>query len=132
VLSAWCLGILNSHRKLFLSYAAPVMWSGAMICTLFAYGGRSNPPQLALSLAWGSVAGSALQFGVQIPVALRLARRLRLRLDFDSAHAREVARNFGPVFLSRGVVQISAYIDALLASLLPTGAVSGLMNAQLI
>src|SRR2546426_929482 len=59
VLSAWCLGILNSHRKLFLSYAAPVMWSGAMICTLFAYGGRSNPPQLALSLAWGSVACSA-------------------------------------------------------------------------
>src|SRR5271156_81582 len=29
--SAWCLGILNSHRKLFLSYAAPVMWSAAMI-----------------------------------------------------------------------------------------------------
>ena len=132
VLSAWCLGILNSHRKLFLSYAAPVMWSGAMICTLFAYGGRSNPPQLALTLAWGSVAGSALQFGIQIPVALRLARRLRFRLDFDSAQAREVARNFGPVFLSRGVVQISAYIDALLASLLPTGAVTGLMNAQLI
>src|SRR6266478_4566826 len=132
VLSAWCLGILNSHRKLFLSYAAPVMWSGAMICTLLAYGGRSSPSELALTLAWGSVVGSALQFGIQIPVALRLARRLRLRLDFDSAQAREVARNFGPVFLSRGVVQISAYIDALLASLLPTGAVTGLMNAQLI
>ncbi len=132
VLSAWCLGILNSHRKLFLSYAAPVMWSGAMICTLFLYGARSTPSRLAIVLAWGSVAGSALQFGVQLPVALRLARRLRLRLDFDSAHAREVARNFGPVFLSRGVVQISGYIDALLASLLPTGAVTGLMNAQLI
>jgi putative peptidoglycan lipid II flippase len=43
-----------------------------------------------------------------------------------------VFRNFGPVFISRGVVQISAYIDALLASLLPTGAVAGLANAQLI
>ena len=41
-------------------------------------------------------------------------------------------RNFAPVFISRGVVQISAYIDALLASLLPTGAVTGLINAQLI
>src|SRR6266567_3622010 len=40
VLSAWCLGILNSHRKLFLSYAAPVMWSGAMIGTLLVFGGR--------------------------------------------------------------------------------------------
>ncbi|HTZ60381.1 MAG TPA: lipid II flippase MurJ, partial [Acidobacteriaceae bacterium] len=25
VLSAWCLGILNSHRKFFLSYSAPVL-----------------------------------------------------------------------------------------------------------
>ena len=30
-------------------------------------------------------------------------------------------RNFVPVFVSRGVVQISAYVDALLASLLGTG-----------
>ena len=85
-----------------------------------------------MTLAWGSVAGSALQFGIQLPVVLRLARHLRLRLDFDSEHVRDVLRNFAPVFISRGVVQISAYIDALLASLLPTGAVTGLINAQLI
>src|SRR5579872_776589 len=132
VLSAWCLGILNSHRKLFLSYAAPVVWSGAMIATLLAFGGRSSLSQLALDLAWGSVLGSALQFGIQLPVVLRLARHLRLHLDLSSGHVREVARNFGPVFVSRGVVQISAYVDALLASLLPTGAVTGLMNAQII
>ena len=29
VISAWCLGILNSHRKFFLSYAAPVIWNVA-------------------------------------------------------------------------------------------------------
>ena len=43
---------------------------------------------------------------------------------------REVVRNFGPVFVSRGVVQISAYVDSLLASQLGTGAVTGLTNAQ--
>ena len=31
VFSAWCLGILNSHRKFFLSYTAPVIWNVAMI-----------------------------------------------------------------------------------------------------
>ena len=31
VCSAWCLGILNSHRKFFLSYTAPVVWNLAMI-----------------------------------------------------------------------------------------------------
>jgi putative peptidoglycan lipid II flippase len=132
VFSAWCLGILNSHRKLFLSYAAPVMWSAAMIATLVIFGGRGTLPELAMDLAWGSVLGSALQFGIQLPVVLKLAKHLRMRLDLDSGHVRTVIRNFAPVFVSRGVVQISAYIDALLASLLPTGAVTGLINAQLI
>ncbi|HRI65389.1 MAG TPA: lipid II flippase MurJ, partial [Polyangium sp.] len=27
VMSAWCLGILSSHRRFFLSYAAPVLWN---------------------------------------------------------------------------------------------------------
>jgi putative peptidoglycan lipid II flippase len=132
VLSAWCLGILNSHRKLFLSYSAPVAWNLVMIATLIAFGRRFDPSHLAIALAWGSVAGSALQFGVQFPVVLRLARRMRLRLDVSSAHVREIGTNFVPVFISRGVVQISAYVDAMLASLLPTGAVTGLINAQLI
>jgi putative peptidoglycan lipid II flippase len=82
-------------------------------------------------LAIGAVAGSALQMLVQLPSVLALVPGLRLRLEL-SEHVRATARNFLPVFVSRGVVQISAYIDALLASLLPTGAVTGLANAQLL
>src|SRR5262249_14099537 len=37
---------------------------------------------------------------------------------------------FLPVLMSRGVVQVSAYIDSLIASLLGTGAVAGLQNAS--
>lgn len=103
-----------------------------MIATLLVYGSRSTLTDLAVTLAWGSVAGSVLQFGIQVPVVLRLARGLYFHLDRNSTHVREVVKNFGPVFVSRGVVQISAYVDALLASLLPTGAVTGLMNAQII
>src|ERR1043166_2830164 len=33
VLSAWCLGVLNSHRRFFLSYTAPVVWNLAIIAT---------------------------------------------------------------------------------------------------
>ena len=64
--------------------------------------------------------GSALQFGVQVPVgAAPGAAVCGFSLDTQSAHVREVIRNFVPVFVSRGVVQISAYVDTLLASLLP-------------
>src|SRR4029079_1795749 len=79
-----------------------------------------------------SVVGSVLQFAVQLPVVLRVAPDLHFAIDAASAHVRLIARNFIPVFVSRGVVQLSAYIDSLLASLLGTGAVTGLANAQLL
>ena len=50
----------------------------------------------------------------------------------EHEHVRTVVRNFAPVFVSRGVVQLSAYIDTLIASWLPTGAVTGLSNATLL
>ncbi len=130
VFSAWCLGILNSHRRFFLSYTAPVLWNVAMIGTMILFGrGRAQYP-LAEMLAWGSVVGSALQVGVQLPVVLRLLRGLKIHLGYHLENVRTVVRNFFPVFVSRGVVQISAYVDALLASLLPTGAVAALAYAQ--
>jgi len=131
VCSAWCLGILNSHRKFFLSYTAPVLWNLAMIATLLAYR-RMDPERLIVTLAWGSVAGSGLQFLVQLPVVLRLARHIRVRLETQDPQVREVIRNFVPVFISRGVVQISAYIDVFLASYLPEIAVAGLTTAQIL
>jgi putative peptidoglycan lipid II flippase len=134
VLSAWCLGVLNSHRRFFLSYTAPVLWNLAIISTLLFFGRRSAGEdtlgRLAQYTAWGSVVGSALQFGVQLPTVLRLLHRLRLVLDTASAHVREVIRNFVPVFFSRGVVQISALVDAALSSLLGQGAQSALAYTQ--
>jgi putative peptidoglycan lipid II flippase len=130
VVSAWCLGILNSHRRFFLSYTAPVIWNFAMIGTMLWFGPSVSPDRLAVLLAWGSVAGSVLQFGVQLPSVLMLVKRLRPSLDTASQNVRTVMRNFVPVFISRGVVQVSAYVDSVLASLLPTGAVAALTNAQ--
>jgi putative peptidoglycan lipid II flippase len=140
VLSAWCLGVLNSHRRFFLSYTAPVIWNIAIIASLIWFGrGGGNLEAddlkqfqfgLAEWVAWGSVLGSFLQFGVQLPTVLRLIKRLRPTLDLKSKSVRTVIRNFFPVFFSRGVVQISAFVDALLASLLGTGAVAALTFAQ--
>src|SRR6478672_656498 len=53
VLSAWCLGILNSHRRFFLSYAAPVMWNVAMIATLLWGGRHHRGAELIVLLAFG-------------------------------------------------------------------------------
>jgi putative peptidoglycan lipid II flippase len=130
VMSAWCLGVLNSHRRFFLSYAAPVLWNVAMIVTLLWFGPTTAPERLVIVLAWGSVVGSALQFAVQLPTVIRVAPALSLTLRTQSEDVRAVIRNFGPAFLSRGVVQISAYVDTQFASLLPLGAMAALTNAQ--
>jgi putative peptidoglycan lipid II flippase len=132
VLSAWCLGVLNSHHRFLVSYAVGVVWNAAMIATLLLFGSGRELPPLAEILAWGSVVGSALMFLVQLPIVLTVAPHLRFALDTASDHVRTVVRNFGPVFISRGVVQLSGYIDTLIASLLPTGAVAALVNAQTI
>ncbi|MBZ5629249.1 MAG: murein biosynthesis integral membrane protein MurJ, partial [Acidobacteriia bacterium] len=130
VFSAWCLGILNSHRRFFLSYAAPIIWNAAIIAAFFWKGGQQAQSRLAVTVAWGSVVGSALQFLVQLPAVMRFLRPLQVPRRLGSEHVRTVVKNFFPVFVSRGVVQISAYIDALLASFLPTGAVAALSYAQ--
>jgi len=133
VLCAWCLGILNSHRRFFLSYAAPVLWNVAIIVGL-VLGGRAGIPQerLVEQVAWWTVGGSFLQFLVQAPVAVRALGRFRPSLDTTCAHVREVVRNFVPVFIGRGAVQISGYVDLNFASRLGTGAQSALGYAQAI
>lgn len=130
VVSAWCLGVLNSHREFLLSYTAPVAWNAAMIATLLRFGGRHDLDTLAVYLAWGSVAGSLLQFAVQAPRAWALTRHgLRHAL---TPPVRQVLRSFVPVLVSRGAVQLTGYIDTMIASLLPTGAVTALTNAQIL
>ncbi len=132
VFSAWCLGVLNSHRRFFLSYAAPVVWNAAMIGTMWGWGRHNAEFPLAQILAWGSVAGSALQVIVQLPVVLRLLKGLHLSLNYKTENVKTVVSNFIPVFVGRGVVQISAYVDTLLASWLPMGAVAALSYAQIL
>ncbi|HYY52334.1 MAG TPA: murein biosynthesis integral membrane protein MurJ [Myxococcales bacterium] len=134
VLSAFCIGVLNSHGRFFLSYAAPVVWSAAIIAALIL-GAHSGPPgdqaRIAVWAAWGAVAGGALQLLVQLPSVVRLVGKgARLSLGRGDADVAEVARNFFPVVAGRGVVQLSAYVDMLIASFMESGTVAAFGYAQ--
>jgi len=133
VLSAWCLGVLNSHGRFFLPYVAPVLWNAAQVAVLaVAAFGDWSPRGAAIALAWGLVAGGALQFGVQAVAVWRLAPDLRPSFGRGNAAVADVRRRFGPAVLGRGVLQLSGYLDLVLASLLVTGAVAGLLSAQML
>ncbi|MBQ90409.1 MAG: murein biosynthesis integral membrane protein MurJ [Acidimicrobiaceae bacterium] len=131
VLSAWCLGVLNSHRRFFLPYVAPVLWNGAQILVLLAaLFADWEAEGAARALAWGLVAGGLLQFGIQALAVRTLLPELRPSLDRKDPGVVEVRRRFVPAVLGRGVVQLSGYVDLVLASLLATGAVAALLSAQ--
>ncbi|MGQ0639420.1 MAG: murein biosynthesis integral membrane protein MurJ [Gemmatimonadaceae bacterium] len=132
VWSAWCLGVLNSHGRFFLSYAAPVVWNAAMIVALVVNGPGREVTSLAVLLAWASVVGSALVVALQLPSVLRLLRGVRATLGQASPHVRTVRRNFVPAVIGRGVVQLSAYVDIAIASLIASGAAAILGYAQLL
>ena len=133
VLSAWCLGILNSHRRFFLSYVAPVLWNVAQIaCAVGVAIAGASEEGIATALAWGVVVGGLLQLLVQLPTVRSLVPDLRLSLDRTSRHVKSVMRRFGTVVVGRGAVQLITYVDLFLASLLAVGAVSALSYAQVL
>jgi putative peptidoglycan lipid II flippase len=136
VLSAWSLGILNTHRRFFLPYVAPVAWNGAILAALVAGGwflGFDADALLRLT-AFGALAGGVLQFGLQLPAALRAAGGIRptfrLAVLRQVEGVREAVRTFVPVLLGRGVVNLSGLLDFTLAALLATGALAVMGYAQ--
>jgi putative peptidoglycan lipid II flippase len=130
VLSAWALGILNSHRRFFVPYFAPVLWNVAIIAALVAFNGRVDLDGLLMAAAWGALAGGFLQFGIQLPWVLRLDREIRINAGRGEPAFREAVRNAGPAIMGRGVVQLSTYVDMVLASLLAIGALARIRYAQ--
>ncbi len=133
VLSALCLGILNSHRNFFLPYVAPVIWNVAQIVMIAVAGFAGWSLNKGITaLAWGVLGGSALQLLVQLPTVRRLVGSTRFTLSRTSNAVRDVLRRFAPTLLGRGVVQISALIDGILASLLVTTAVSTIAYSQVL
>jgi putative peptidoglycan lipid II flippase len=141
VVSAWCLGVLNTHRRFFLPYAAPAVWNIAGIAALVAAGTWLVSPELpttvvltrlALALAWGTVVGSLLQVGIQLPACWRALGGLPIRWRPSTEGVRDVLVAWLPVVVGAGVTQISGLIDTLFGTLAGEGGASSLQYAQLL
>lgn len=130
VLSAWCLGVLNAHRRFLVSYAAPVIWNAAIIVAIIL--APRHLDALVTWTAWGSVAGALLQVVVQWPSVRRVAGAIRLRPWRGVDGVATVSRTFVPAVVSRGAAQIAGFIDLAIAGFLPGGAVAAMTNAQVL
>lgn len=132
IAGAWCLGVLTSHRRFFLPFAAPVLWNLAQVVGLLV-GARAGWEPLIVVLAWSTLLGAVLQVAVQLPATARLAGGLIPRLDRGSESVNRVVRNAGPVAAGQGIFQLSSFVDIVLASLLTSagsGPIAGMYFAQ--
>jgi len=145
VLHAWALGVLNSHRRFFLPYVAPVLWNAAIIAFLVGVGtllvaGEPGPGRLSeatldrllFAACLGALVGGFLQFLVQVPLVWRVVRGFRLSVSTRVEGVSRTLRAFGPIVAGRGVVQLGSYLDLWLATFLAEGAVSALGYAQVL
>ncbi|MEE2682333.1 MAG: murein biosynthesis integral membrane protein MurJ [Actinomycetota bacterium] len=133
VLSSWCLGVLNAHRKFFLSFFAPVFWNAAQVVfSVIAWARDWSDGDIAKAAAWGVLVGGIIQFIIQLPTIRKVAPRLKMSLNVGLTPVREILDKFFPALFGRGVIQLSAFFDLILAGFLATGAFAALSMAQII
>ncbi|MEM1118580.1 MAG: murein biosynthesis integral membrane protein MurJ, partial [Bacteroidota bacterium] len=144
-LSAWALGVLNSHRRFFLPYVVPTVLNISTIVALvwaasvqfddpFALGALDVVPVPALNALLtaaviGALVGGLLQFLVQLPLVLKLMKGFRVSLSTKVEGVSEAGKAFGPVVAGRGVAQVSSYVDTILAGLAAAGTLGALRPA---
>lgn len=132
VIGAWALGVLNTHRRFFLPYAAPVVWSLAQVAAVVIAAARegASPSGLAAAVGWGALGGAILQVAVMLGPVRGLLGAVSPRLDLADAGLREAAAKLPASLVGRGVMQLSALVDTALVGSLGAGAVAAVTYAQ--
>ena len=124
--------ISNAHDRFFGGAAAPVILNifligGALAIPLLGLDGPgSSLFQLALPLAIGLILAGLCQMLLLWQALGQLAARPKLAGLSLSPPGRRMWRSFVPAALGAGTLQINLLVDMVLASLLPTGAISWL------
>jgi putative peptidoglycan lipid II flippase len=118
-LAAQAMGILNALKQ----FAVPALSSTFFNIGSVAFGllfGVGLGDQLGLSpiegMAWGVIAGGALQLGFQIPALLRAGFRFQPVLDFHDPGLRQIMRLMGPAILGSAATQINVLVNSSVAS----------------
>ena len=109
VLSAWCLGVLNSHHRFFISYTAPVVWNLAIIAALIIFGNKVGQFPLAEYTAWGSVIGSAYSLESNSP-RLKTSAPTAAGDRYRKLSSADCGQKLLSSFHEPGVIQISAFV----------------------
>jgi putative peptidoglycan lipid II flippase len=127
-LAALAMGALNAEGKFFASAFGPAVSNVGMILGVVLLAPRVEPPILSLGI--GVVAGAVGQFLVQLPSVARLGVLVAPSTEISHPALGRIVRLLLPSVFGLAAVQVTVFINTLLASLLPTGSISYLYYAD--
>ena len=118
-LAAQAMGILNSLKQ----FAVPALSStffniGSVIVGVIA--GPWLGPRFGITaiegMAWGVLAGGALQLGFQIPALIKAGFIFKPTFDFSDPGLRHILIMMGPAILGNAATQINVLVNSNIAS----------------
>ncbi len=127
-LAALAMGALQVHGRFFAAALGPAVLNVGMIAGVVLLAARVQPPVLALAL--GVLAGGAGQLAIQVPSLRRCGALVAPGGDLRHPALARIARLLLPAVFGLAAVQVTVFVNTLLASLLPTGSISFLYYAD--
>ena len=121
-------GVLNSLDRFAAAAATPILLNLVLIASLLV--AAPYLPSPGHALAWGVAVAGIVQFLWLINACRRAGMRFHLPRPRLTPQVRRLLRLMLPGAIGAGVVQINLLIDIVIASLLPTGAISYLYYAD--
>lgn len=127
-LAALAMGALNAEHRFFAAALGPAVLNVGMIAGVLALSGHTEPPILALAI--GVLVGGVGQLLVQVPDLHATSLLLGPSAELRHPALARVARLLAPAVFGLAAVQVMVFVNTLLASLLPAGAISFLYYAD--
>jgi putative peptidoglycan lipid II flippase len=120
-------GTLNANNRFASAAGAPVLLNLAMIGTLtFA----ALFPSAGHAAAWGVLIAGILQLALVAGDAEKNGFGLRFKMPKLDEPTKKFLKALGPAIIGAGGVQLALFADTIIATFLPTGALSALYYAD--
>jgi putative peptidoglycan lipid II flippase len=126
--AALFMGILNSMNHFKIPAVSPIFFNVSVIVSAFTVSNWTKDP--AIGIAFGVLLGGILQFAAQLPVVRSKGFPFRLARPFDHPALKKVGKLWTPGLFGIAVVQLSLFVDSLMASFLSEGSVAQLYYAD--
>lgn len=121
-------GVLNSFDRFGPFAAAPILFNLTLIVAMLFFADLAGSAGHAM--AWGVALAGVLQFLWMVWACRKLGIRLHFRKPAITSRVRILFRKMIPGVFGAGIAQINLFVDMIIASLLPVGAISFLYYAD--